>query len=318
MNKTTLASTRAVGLFAIATVLFAAIALVSPSAAAANPWERFANCPVSGMFEEQYEICVYSQSLYNQPAQWESPEPPSQFTAGNVTVRFKRPLVLQGGLKELLGPEEGGQELIRPENGAPELVPVAQPVSGGLRGMIDPALLSGEALTAFQQAVKHENRATVTIEAAPENATIIVNNIALLTANGPFLTLPVKVKFSNPFLGEHCYSGSDSSPIDIELTSGTTAPPPPAEPISGQAGHLTELARRDGKAVLALVEDSIVSNSFAAPGVEGCGSDPAWSEEIDAAINQQVGLPAPAGRNSSRINGTQYLTAGEWVKEHGF
>ncbi|HUA10667.1 MAG TPA: hypothetical protein VMA83_01515 [Solirubrobacteraceae bacterium] len=317
MGKRTVTARRLTGV-AGAAVLVAAVALTSPvAAAAAKGWERFANCPVSGMFEEQYEICVYAQSLYNQPAQWEGPEPPSQFTAGNVTIRLKRSLVLQGGLKELLGPEEG-QELIRPEDGAPELVPVDQTVPGGLRSMVDPALLSGEALAAFRAAVKHENAATVTIEAAPEHAAITVNNLALLTGSGPFLTLPVKVRFNNPFLGEHCYSGSDAAPIEIELTSGTTAPPPPAEPISGQVGHLNEIGRSEGHAILALVEDSIVSNNFAAPGVEGCASDPAWSEEVDAAIDEQSGLPSPAGRNSTRIDGTQYLTAGEWVKQHGF
>ena len=51
------------------------------------------------------------------------------------------------------------------------------------------------------------------------------------------LTLPVRVHLENSFLGNECYVGSKAQPVDIELTTGTTSPPLPNEPITGSLGE---------------------------------------------------------------------------------
>jgi hypothetical protein len=284
-----------------------------PASGSANVLAKFTHCP-----KENPEVnveggaCVFSKSRYL-TTKWKSPTPPSELQAGNVTIPFVKPLVLQGGF---LGLTFEPVRLVGPEDGAALLTPVAQSVPGGLSSEIDVSKLHGATLAAYEKAVAKPSKAkvTATVELAPAGAEVFLNSGNLLNQEGTFLTLPLKMKFSNEFLGDSCYAGSDASPILVELTDGTTAPPPPNEPISGQLGELKFV----GETHIAVKEDSLVSNSFEAPGVQGCGREAAWQEEVDEAINSKAGLPSPAGTNSTRINGTQLLAGVELLREHGF
>jgi hypothetical protein len=86
-----------------------------------------------------------------------------------------------------------------------------------------------------------------------------------MTSLGDFeaVQLPVKVHLENPFLGSSCYIGSNSSPIVINLTTGTTSPPPPNTPIKGSKGTI-EVAGEG--AIDIFRKNSLVNNSFAARG----------------------------------------------------
>jgi len=48
---------------------------------------------------------------------------------------------------------------------------------------------------------------------------------------------------------------------------------------------------------------SFVSNSFAAPGAQGCGA-PAHTRYLDRAVDAALHLPAPAGHNTVILGGT--------------
>ena len=76
------------------------------------------------------------------------------------------------------------------------------------------------------------------------------------------LKMPVKVHLENPFLGSKCYVGSDASPITWKLTTGTTPPSKPNEPISGNSGK-TEA--KEGGRVLQLNGNILVDNNWSAP-----------------------------------------------------
>jgi len=290
-------------------VAVVSVAALASQAAASSPLERFQHCPV-----HLTQGCIFSKSQYKTD-HWAKPTPPSALVAGNVTIPLVKSLVLQGGINELFN--EAPEPLVAPEDGAPRVVPTPENVPGGLKGEIDESKLSGATLAAFKEAVKnHETKVTATIEPAPVNAAILLNNLNLLNVEGNFLTLPVKVKFSNPFLGEGCYSGSDAAPIDVELTDATTTGP--GEPLTGQLGTLSLVGHRASGEVILIKEDSLVANNFEAPAVEGCGREAAWQAEVDAAINSKAGLPSPPGHNSTRLNGTQFVTSAEEVAEHGF
>jgi hypothetical protein len=294
----------------VAGVLAAAAvgALVLAAWASADPLERFRDCPVGN---RATKVCAYSRSQYKTTT-WVQPLEPSTLTVGDLTVPLTRALVIQGGLTE--SPASG--ELLPPSNGDPRLVPVAEPVPGGLRSMIDPARLSGPALVAYEAALAaHQNAITVTIELAPAKASVFFQGVHLLLEQGIFGVLPVKVHFTNDFLGQGCFEGSDANPIAIELTDAATSPPPPAEPIRGRLGTMEGLGHADG---LVVKEDSLVANGFPLPGVEGCGRAPAWRAQVDAAIDATNGLPSPAGRSSVRIDGALYLTGASVVRERGF
>ena len=284
---------------------------VLPALASASGLSVFQHCP-----KENPEVnveggaCVYSKSTADASG-WKQPQPPSELTAGNVTIPFTKPLVLQGGFAGL---QFEPLPLVGPEDGASRIVPVAEPVPGGLAGEIDSSKLHGATLAAYEAAIaSHKTKVTATVELAPTNATIMLNSGNLLNAEGAFLTLPLKMKFSNSFLGESCYSGSDAAPIVVELTDGTTAPPPPAEPMTGQFGRIRAIHNNE----IVIKEDSLVGNSFEAPAVQGCGREAAWQEEVDEAINSKAGLPSPPGSNSTRLDGRQQLIGVGVLREHG-
>jgi hypothetical protein len=145
---------------------------------------------------------------------------------------------------------------------------------------------------------------TATAELAdPVNLTL--NNLG---TNQPALTMPLKVKLSNPALGEACYIGSSSEPVTLNLTSGTTSPPAPNKPITGTPGTFT---LKDHSRLIVDSGSRLVDNSFAAPGVNGCGPVPLV---VDPVVNLDAGLPAAAGNNTAILEGTLYSASARVVK----
>ena len=126
--------------------------------------------------------------------------------------------------------------------------------------------------------------------------------------------LPIKVHLENStgVLGSSCYVGSSASPIVLNLTTGTTAPPPPNKPITGK----TPEVEFDGELeILKLNKGIFVDNSFAAPGANGCvltlfGFIPI---SINGLVNSQSGLPSAAGNNETTQNFNNQITSAEMV-----
>ena len=133
-------------------------------------------------------------------------------------------------------------------------------------------------------------RAASTIELSTEN---------LVEDKGVVMQLPLKMKLNNPFLGSDCYIGSAAEPIVVNLTAGTTNPPAPNKPISGATGSLES---PDGFLVVVIPRVSLVDNAFAVPRATGCGGS--FAALVDPAINAELGLPSPAGRNTAILNAT--------------
>jgi len=102
-----------------------------------------------------------------------------------------------------------------------------------------------------------------TTELAAPASSIGINALALSTANGTALKLPLKIHLENPFLGSSCYIGSNEHPIVIEFTSGTTSPPPPNKPITGKPG---ELKFNESETIITNAGNELVNNSYPTPG----------------------------------------------------
>lgn len=128
----------------------------------------------------------------------------------------------------------------------------------------------------------------LTLHAEPELAGPVTNPA------GP-IGLPLKVRLDSPLLNDHCYIGSDSNPISLNLTTDTTSPPPPNQPISGQEGTITQDPVLPG--VFRSTGIVLVDNEFAVPGASGC--DLIGFGLINALIDAQVGLPSSAGNNET-------------------
>jgi hypothetical protein len=101
-------------------------------------------------------------------------------------------------------------------------------------------------------------------------------------------------------LGEGCYVGSAAHPIQLHLTDGTTAPPPPNKPIKGSLGEPSSEVEKGFESTV-ITGNTLVDNSFSAPVSEGCG---ALSFLIDPIINSKIGLPSAAGHNTAVLSGT--------------
>jgi hypothetical protein len=233
-----------------------------------------------------------------------------QFTVGKETVPIKNAITLQGGFKEN---EDGSLSFIAAADGN-TLSKTAQPVPGGLAGLVNCPEISNF-IERILCEVTFENGVTgvnATTELAAPASSIGLNEENLLTETGTALTLPVKVKLENPLLGSECYIGSNSNPIVINFTTGTTSPPLPNKPIKGSAG--TEESNPEGN-ILTISKNSLVNNSFAAPGATGCGGG-LISLILDPIINAKLGIPATAGHNTAILNGTLKQASAKVVKAH--
>ncbi|HEX5593896.1 MAG TPA: hypothetical protein VFX35_11170 [Solirubrobacterales bacterium] len=260
-----------------------------PASAAAAPhsptgeYNQFADCPLS---RASLKVCVYSESTAG------------FITMGKKTVPIKTPQILQGGLEypdnlfenvTFVGAEDGNT-----------LVKTPQPVPGGLTGIVAPSWWPTILKDLFNETINNGfTGVTATVELAAPASAIKFNALALISRSGTGLTLPVKVKLNNSFLGSNCYIGSNSNPITLNLTTGTTSPPPPNTPITGSPGFISE---NEAHTLLNFTNQRLVDNSFAAPGANGCGGI-LFSWAVDPFVNEIVGVPSAAGRNTAVLEG---------------
>lgn len=271
-------------LFIAAALTAALVVPVSQAFAAShNPTGElapFAECPLS---KPTIFFCTYSEST------------DGYFQVGKKTVPLDNPVVLQGGLEIN---EEGEFEFVGAENGE-TLVKTPQTVPGGLLGVQAPWWWPKLLRDLFNETInKGLTGVTATVELAAPASAIKVNLGNLLNEEGDALTLPVKIKLGNSFLGSNCYIGSNSKPVTIAFTTGETSPPAPNKPIHGAAGTLAE---NEAGTMATLSGGSLVNNSFAAPGANGCGG--LFSFLVDPFVNSIVGLPSPAGTNAAVLEG---------------
>ena len=211
-----------------------------------------------------------------------------EFTVGKKTVPINKTITLQGGTIE--NEETGALTFVGAENGE-TLSKTALYVPGGLFGTKPPESWPQEAKERFEEMInKGLTGVTETTELAKPASDIGISTNNLLAEEGVALSLPVKVKLSNVFLGSSCYVGSESNPIVLNLTTGTTSPPEPNKPIKGSRG---EIEFKDEFNIVVLSGGSLVDNSFSAPEATGCGG--VFSKLVDPIVDSQFGVPVSGG-----------------------
>jgi hypothetical protein len=272
----------------------AALGFASPALATEHhptgEWEKFKDCPLSN---SATEVCVFAETSSG------------FFTVGKREVPITKTITLQGGF------HEGATELefIGAEDGN-TLSKTPQTVPGGLFNIVAPEYLPKWLQEIFNNFINEGfTGATATTELAAPASHIKLSTENLLFERGTALELPLKIKLDNTFLGSSCLVGSNSAPIVIDFTTGTTSPPAPNKPIKGAAGAFEHNAEFT---LITLKGGKLVNNSFAAPGAEGCGG--ILSFLIDPAVNAALGLPAAAGHNTAVLEGTLSTGVAEAVK----
>jgi hypothetical protein len=294
-----LTSLRAHILILIATVGLAMLigGAASPALAApTGPYAVFAQCPTE---IPSVTVCTFSQTTSGEVA------------IGNTKVPITKTVTLQGGGVRIarntyaLLPARNGESLSKTELNVP----------GGLLDLINCQEIRGsgifEVIERRSCEAIFENQSSTGVTATTElvantSNPAILNLESILAGTGTVLTLPVRVHLKNPLLGEGCYIGSEAHPIELQLTTGTTSPPPPNKPIAGSPGTFGL-----EEEVIVAANSTLVDNAFSAPVAEGCGGF--FSFLIDPVVDAKLGLESPAGHNTAILTGTQKIAPAEEV-----
>lgn len=271
---------------AVAAVAVAALGFAAPAMAGkpTGDFVNFAQCPtkVSGV-----NFCIAGQTTSG------------EFVIKKTTVPITKTITIQGGVIENL--ETNAESFVGAENGetvskTPEAVP------GGLLKIIAPGFFPEPLKRIFNEFINDGPTGVFATSELVGNLTL--HRLNLFTREGAGIILPLRVHLENEFLGPKCYIGSKAHPVTVELTTGTTNPPPPNKPISGSVG---EIEFKDESTLGILRKNSLVNNTFAAPEAEGCGSQilfGLFTGIIDSAVDSELELPSPSGNNTAILNGT--------------
>jgi hypothetical protein len=282
-----------VGLALVAPVLLGLVIASSALAAPKGIFAKYSDCPteVPGV-----AICTFGQTTSG------------EFAIGSTKVPINKTITLQGG-----GIPTGGANLneyfLYPAKDGNSLSKTELNVPGGLLNLVKCEEIKGNGLLEILERgtckAIFENKttgvtATTELVATATNPAIL-NLAALIEEHGTAITLPVRVHLKNPLLGEGCYVGSATHPIQLHLTDGTTAPPPPNKPIKGALGNPKSEFEK-GLESTSIAGNTLVDNAFSAPVSEGCGG--VFSFLIGPIINSKIGLPSAAGHNTAVLSGT--------------
>jgi hypothetical protein len=224
------------------------------------------------------------------------------FTVGKKEVPLVNPVTLQGGY------EGEGQEIdfYGAENGD-TLSKTPQPVPGGLLGITAPTWWPKFLQDWFNNLINEGFtgvNATVELTGPTKGLTnVFLSTENLIFEEGTALGLPVKIHLENAILGSSCYIGSNSSPVQIDFTTGQSGS------LDGASGKLTF---NEAFTITTISGGKFVNGVFSAPGVNGCGG--IFSFFINPLVNSIIGLPSGSGKNSATLEGKLQDAQAEAVK----
>jgi hypothetical protein len=246
-----------------------ALALTAIFASAANaatpapPYQDFAGCPSEA---ENPEVAQCQKYEFNG----------GHITFGNRQVPITNTITLRGGIEA-----QSGNFVFNGEGG---MIPAQQTVPGGVIG------LTG--LKWLDEFSEKQLKLHATVELAGQPGSIFEESFLV----------PVKLHLESPLLGKGCYVGSNASPIDLNLTVGTTEPPAPNGPISGHptAPQGPEAGRPE---VTSGIGGLFVDNAYAVPAASGCQLEiGGFTLPISNLVNSAYKLPAAAGTNEAMLD----------------
>jgi len=241
-----------------------------------------------------------------------------KFTIGESTVPIETDVVLQGGFVPIGGsevefkgvPAKNGETLSKTELNVP----------GGITGLVKCEEITGGGLvekaarvlckTLLENGVTGVTATTELV--ANSSNPLIFNEHNLAVEEGAAVTLPIRVHLKNPLLGNNCFIGSESSPIELHLTSGETHPPAGVTPLHGAEGT-PETLEEKGLLSLRVTGNSLVDNTFTVSGAEGCGELLFVKGFLDSIVNGKLKIPNKAGENAAVLNGELRAAAAEEV-----
>jgi hypothetical protein len=260
---------------ALSLLVFASSALAA-SHHPTGEFSQFGECPLN---RETIKTCVYSVSSTG------------EFKIGKKEVPLVNPVTLQGGYEG----KASALEFYGAENGE-TLSKTAQPVPGGLLGIKAPTWWPGFIQTWFNNLINEGFtgvQATVELTGPTKGLTNIkLNTTNLLAQTGTALGLPVKIHLSNALLGSNCYIGSESEPVQINFTTGSSGS------LKGSAGTLTA---NEEFTLLTFSGGKFVDGTYTVGHTYGCGG--IFSFLVNPLVESILGVPAGTGENSAYLEG---------------
>ena len=252
------ARTRAACVIAGAAALLCGMAAPALALTPTGDYAVYTACPVDARAMLAVEFSRGAECLWSQTTGGQVTIGRKHVTVGtrHETVPIVNPILLQGGY---WFNRAGTQVWVNTQPTSQTLVDPGQPVPG---------------TNAFQVVTELAGR-------------IQISNSNTISQEGTAVQLPVMFHLITPALS--CYIGSHRDPIVLNLTTGTTSPPPPNKPISGATGSLSIL---DGGAQLTLTGDSLVDNAFSVPKAHGCGP----GGDLNQTVNEDSGAPVAGGQ----------------------
>ncbi|MDH6116221.1 hypothetical protein ABH930_007168 [Kitasatospora sp. GAS204A] len=265
-------------LAAAATLLAAGTpAQAAPTTTPGGPYTGMGDCPVSApAMTDPGDLqvgCVVSVTNAG------------SFTIGSTTVPLTSPIKLQFGVYW----DKSAPVVTFPDGSTANQYATVAP-SGGQLLTAQPAQIAIPGIINFLPGL-------TSIFAQVELAGPVTEFTPLAAGESyPVFKLPVKLHLSNTFFGDDCYIGSDSSPIMLQPTTGTTNPPAPAQPMTGNPGTIAVNNDPNGHNALiaAFTGATLVDNTFSVPGASGCG----LGGILDPIIDWTMGIPSGAGKGS--------------------
>lgn len=265
--------------------------LVAAASASAEPTGKFAKFNQCPLTTSGVKLCFYSEVTGGKVILNKQTVP--------INEDGKHAIILQGGIKR--NPETEVETFVGASNNE-TLSKTPQNVPGGLTGLVNCTEIKGEGLLKYlaelaKAACKavFENKTTgvqAITELAEPATDIGINKNNLVEETGTALSLPIKIRLENTFLGSECYIGG-ASPIVVNLTTGKTHPNPPNTSIKGEVG---EIKAQDEFEYIEVPKNVLVNNEFSAPEASGCGG--IFSVLIDPLIDSKIGLESPDGHNT--------------------
>ncbi|HEX6355226.1 hypothetical protein [Actinophytocola sp.] len=259
----------------------ASLALVTPASAAttlAGAWAPLNRCPVDDPAMLAADGVTVAALCLSSSA------PSGTFTIGATTLTTGATDLQLGVLNQ-----SGTYTTVAPAAGA--VIGDSVDIPGGLLGLMCPSAIPFISDICRQLTNSPLNRVTATIQSA--GAPTDFNLAAGVGTGTPIITLPVKIKLDNPFLGSTCYIGTNANPIVLKPANlarptgrvvrfnadGTAN-------ATGQMGYLSLSGAAQG------------DSTFAVPRASGCG----LFGILSGAVDLKQGLPSPAGSNSLVLN----------------
>jgi hypothetical protein len=190
---------------------------------------------------------------------------------------------------------------VAPSGGAIVTPPVTIP--GGVLGLV--CWQNIPIITQFCDAITNSSLNTVTATIEPAGNPSNLHLGAAFGQGQVIMTVPVKIKLSNPILGSDCYIGSNSDPIVLN-PENSVAPP------NGTFDTFDANGTSDPNGafqVATVFGGTIVDKTFAVPGASGCGG-PLFSWAVDPVLDLKEGLPSASGHNRLTMNDPSIALSG--------